>query len=174
MRQHTDTDTDTEPDDMAPAQSRLNAMVLRRAANPEDDIDKIICVPGLFWGAKHDDGKFYKCKVCDYDKAHQFKRIKGPGYMLVELDTEEEFWMKTPTPYLNYRNNDETKLVSPALFEDVNEMLTPPSQDSMTVQSPNSDSIAQHVGPMTPDAQPAAAAPRWLPGGAEVPPGSDH
>ena len=41
-------------------------------------------------------------------------------------------------------------------------MLTPPSQDSLTVQEPTSPSTGQHARTLTPDAQPGAAAtPRW-------------
>ena len=58
--------------------------VLDVPKSPEDDLGKVIVVPGHFWQGVH--AEYYECKVVEYDARHRFGRsAESPAVRLLVL-----------------------------------------------------------------------------------------
>ena len=91
-------------------------VVLHKASDPKDDIGKQIMVLDEYWAISTPEG-MWACTIMAYDADRAFGRgTRAPAYQLYEPTNKEQFWMKTPEPFLRYRNLKESLALCPALL----------------------------------------------------------
>ena len=98
------------------AQTNLDAaafVVLVAPDDPLDDISREVFVLDEFWNYTTAAG-MSKCTILAYDPERLFGRTRAPAYYLLAQDGGERFWMKSPEPYLRYRNLPESLELTPA------------------------------------------------------------